>query len=728
VRSPVTNPRSIRVAQSLLGLASNRHEQLQVDYQKRVEAMKAGGCPEAGQRHLANLIGVSQARLSRWLTGKLKLAEVKHEVNELVSAWLETPFAAPVVAEAEESAAAADVTCAPPPAAPAASAATLAPRAPAASALNRHEQLQVAYEKRVEAMKAGGCPETGQRHLATLIGVSQAMLSRWLTGTSPKHEVDELVSSWLETPFAAPVVAEAEESGSLVTRLVMGVGKARLVAVEKHVERAAAVETGSTSAAPAASASSSASASTFVSASAAAHMPLAGQTRKRTSTVLGSSDQATVANVPAVNKRHHTTAATNHHDFMLIGARVLKLVRHHGVGAGLVATQYLVVGIDSVQGSSTYDVEDLQGKEVKTDLVPRMRRKDDQPLERQGEWQMLPHQPSIVPLHPTAFFCVQCRLQSSHKPCVSCYGSLDVHNEHVLLSGKHFGELASAQGPADPSAPPPTAPAAPAALAPRASDVVDCDDNDNDMYPTSGASQPPAAAPTSVSTSAAPAASASSSASSSTFVSASATTPSAPPPTRMAAAMLGVDDALVDTSPMEVTESAHTAAAKMPPADQRYNTRKRTSTVLGSSDQATAAKVHKPADPQGLPLRWTSAPPPAAPAASAAVRATAAAAAAAVEPLEGSGVETEPDDEGFPHPAKAAEEANAANAAKEAKEATPAARVVKPSWRTYPHLPTYLPTNLPSYLPTYLPTYQPTYLPTYPRPHPHPHPQSDDVW
>jgi hypothetical protein len=416
-------------------------------------------------------------------------------------------------------------------------------------------------------------------------------------------------------------------------------------------------------------------------------MPLAGQTQKRTSTVLGSSDQATVANVPAVNKRHHTTAATNHHDFMLIGARVLKLVRHHGVGAGLVATQYLVVGVDSVQGSSTYDVEDLQGKEVKTDLVPRMMREEDQSLERQGEWQMLPHQPSIVPLHPTAFFCVECRLQSSHKPCVSCYGSLDVHNEHVLLSGKHFGELASAQGPADPSAPPPTAPAAPAALAPRASDV-----------------------------------------------SASATTPSAPPPTRMAAAMLGVDDALVGTSPMEVTESAHTAAAKMPPADQRYNTRKRTSTVLGSSDQATAAKVHKPADPQGLPPWWTSAPPPAAPAASAAVRATAAAAAAAVEPLEGSGVETEPDDEGFPHPAKAAEEAkeakeaNAANAAKEAKEATPAARVVKPSWRTYPHLPTYLPTNLPSYLPTYLPTYQPTYLPTYPRPHPHPHPQSDDVW
>ena len=142
----------------------------------------------------------------------------------------------------------------------------------------------------------------------------------------------------------------------------------------------------------------------------------------------------------------------------------------------------------------------------------------------------------------------------------------------------------------------------------------------------------------------------------------------------------------------------------------------------------SAAKVHKPADPQGLPLRWTSAPPPAAPAASAAVRATAAAAAAAVEPLEGSGVETEPDDEGFPHPAKAAEEANAAKEAKEAKEATPAARVVKPSWRTYPHLPTYLPTNLPSYLPTYLPTDQPTYLPTYPRPHPHPHPQSDDVW
>lgn len=120
------------------------------------------------------------------------------------------------------------------------------------------------------------------------------------------------------------------------------------------------------------------------------------------------------------------------HDLMLVGVRVRKLVRSRVPGPRLVVTEYLVVGVDMVQ-QHAYDVEDLQGARLKTDLPRRLMRAPDELLERQGEWQPLPHQSSIVPLRPTAFFCATCMLQSSHKPCVLCSGS-DGTPEHMLLN------------------------------------------------------------------------------------------------------------------------------------------------------------------------------------------------------------------------------------------------------------------------------------------------------
>ena len=131
------------------------------------------------------------------------------------------------------------------------------------------------------------------------------------------------------------------------------------------------------------------------------------------------------------------------HDLMLVGARVRKLVRSHVPGPRFVVTEYLVIGVDMVQ-QHAYDVEDLQGARLKTDLLRRLMRTPDEPLERQGEWQLLPHQASIVPLHPTAFFCARCMLQSSHKPCVQCHGS-DGTPDHVLLNSQQFSSMAEAQ-------------------------------------------------------------------------------------------------------------------------------------------------------------------------------------------------------------------------------------------------------------------------------------------
>ena len=55
---------------------------------------------------------------------------------------------------------------------------------------------------------------------------------------------------------------------------------------------------------------------------------------------------------------------------MLVGARVRKLVRSHAPGPRLVVTEYLVIGVDMVQ-QHAYDVEDLQGSRLKTDLARR---------------------------------------------------------------------------------------------------------------------------------------------------------------------------------------------------------------------------------------------------------------------------------------------------------------------------------------------------------------------
>jgi hypothetical protein len=131
------------------------------------------------------------------------------------------------------------------------------------------------------------------------------------------------------------------------------------------------------------------------------------------------------------------------HDLMLVGVRVRKLVRSRVPGPRLVVTEYLVVGVDMVQ-QHAYDVEDLQGARLKTDLPRRLMRAPDELLERQGEWQPLPHQSSIVPLRPTAFFCATCMLQSSHKPCVLCSGS-DGTPEHMLLNVQQFDSMADAQ-------------------------------------------------------------------------------------------------------------------------------------------------------------------------------------------------------------------------------------------------------------------------------------------
>ena len=131
------------------------------------------------------------------------------------------------------------------------------------------------------------------------------------------------------------------------------------------------------------------------------------------------------------------------HDLMLVGVRVRKLVRSRVPGPRLVVTEYLVVGVDMVQ-QHAYDVEDLQGASLKTDLPRRLMRAPDELLERQGEWQPLPHQSSIVPLRPTAFFCATCMLQSSHKPCVLCSGS-DGTPEHMLLNVQQFDSRADAQ-------------------------------------------------------------------------------------------------------------------------------------------------------------------------------------------------------------------------------------------------------------------------------------------
>ena len=131
------------------------------------------------------------------------------------------------------------------------------------------------------------------------------------------------------------------------------------------------------------------------------------------------------------------------HDHMLIGARVRKLVRSHAAGPRLILTEYLVIGVDMVQ-QHAYDVEDPRGARLKTDLARRLMRTPDEPLERHGEWQLLPHQASIEPLHPTAFFCSKCLLQSSRKPCFMCDGP-DGAPDHVLLSGQQFNRMAETQ-------------------------------------------------------------------------------------------------------------------------------------------------------------------------------------------------------------------------------------------------------------------------------------------
>ena len=118
-------------------------------------------------------------------------------------------------------------------------------------------------------------------------------------------------------------------------------------------------------------------------------------------------------------------------------------MRSHAAGPRLILTEYLVIGVDMVQ-QHAYDVEDPRGARLKTDLARRLMRTPDEPLERHGEWQLLPHQASIEPLHPTAFFCYKCLLQSSRKPCFMCDGP-DGAPDHVLLSGQQFNRMAETQ-------------------------------------------------------------------------------------------------------------------------------------------------------------------------------------------------------------------------------------------------------------------------------------------
>ena len=115
-------------------------------------------------------------------------------------------------------------------------------------------------------------------------------------------------------------------------------------------------------------------------------------------------------------------------------------------GGGFSPTVYYVLRLDRVQAHAYIVQEAGVDLEKRVDLLPSKFRAEDHVLQARGEWQLLPHQPSIVPHSWEAMVCQRCHAQSSRPPCVICFGASD--SAHGLIIG---GELRLTQGVSTPS-------------------------------------------------------------------------------------------------------------------------------------------------------------------------------------------------------------------------------------------------------------------------------------
>ena len=106
------------------------------------------------------------------------------------------------------------------------------------------------------------------------------------------------------------------------------------------------------------------------------------------------------------------------------------------MGGGFTLTTYHVLRLDRVQAHAYVVQEVGLDHEKRVDLLPTKYRAEDSVLQMRGEWQLLPHQPSVVPYSWEAVVCQHCYAQSSRPPCVSCFGASD--STHGLIIG---GEL-----------------------------------------------------------------------------------------------------------------------------------------------------------------------------------------------------------------------------------------------------------------------------------------------
>ena len=72
-------------------------------------------------------------------------------------------------------------------------------------------------------------------------------------------------------------------------------------------------------------------------------------------------------------------------------------------------TVYHVLRLDRVQAHAYIVQEAGVDLEKRVDLLPSKFRAEDHVLQARGEWQLLPHQPSIVPYSWEAMICQRCQ-------------------------------------------------------------------------------------------------------------------------------------------------------------------------------------------------------------------------------------------------------------------------------------------------------------------------------
>ena len=133
------------------------------------------------------------------------------------------------------------------------------------------------------------------------------------------------------------------------------------------------------------------------------------------------------------------------HAWLFAENRIYRLDGFDEVGGALIEL-YEILRPDTGQNHVYWCRHLGLGYERNVTLAPDLRMMPNDELLRQGEWKFLPESHDVIPFSPDAFVCLNgfqghCLRQSTHAPCVRCFGSKDTDHHLVPRSYCFFVEL-----------------------------------------------------------------------------------------------------------------------------------------------------------------------------------------------------------------------------------------------------------------------------------------------